>query len=280
MFLTGSVRRLIPGGALQGPVQPVQPQALLPDAELVLFTDADIVHEPLHLATLVSYAQRHGLDLVSEMVRLHCESFAERALIPAFVFFFQLLYPFAWVNDPLRRTAAAAGGVILIRRRALDRIGGLASVRGALIDDVALAAAVKRGGRIWLGHSNQARSTRLYTGLADIWRMIARTAYVQLRFSPALLACCITGMAVVWMAPPVAGLFGHHAARWCGLAGWAAMAWSFQPTLRRYGRSWIWGVLLPLIALFYTAATVGSAWEYIFGRGVTWKDRAYQSTRA
>ncbi|MBV8523506.1 MAG: glycosyltransferase [Acetobacteraceae bacterium] len=251
-----------------------------PGTELLVFTDADIVHERRHLATLVRHAERHGLDMVSEMVRLHCESLAERALIPAFVFFFQLLYPFAWVNDPLRRTAAAAGGMILIRRRALDRIGGLASVRGALIDDVALAAAVKRGGRIWLGHSALARSIRSYPSFADISRMVARTAYVQLRFSPWLLSLCIAVMGLTWIVPPLAALFGHHAARWFGFAAWGCMAWSFQPTLRRYGRGWLSGVLLPAIALFYLAATISSAWNYMFGPGVVWKDRAYQGAGA
>src|SRR5208282_343681 len=153
-------------------------------ADLLLLTDADIVHDKRHLSALVARAEQDGLDLVSGLVALACDSTAERALVPAFVYFFQLLYPFAWVNDPLRATAAAAGGTILIRRRALARIGGIAAVRGALIDDVALARAVKRGGRIWLGHSELARSVRPYPRFADLWRLVARTAYVQLRFSP------------------------------------------------------------------------------------------------
>ncbi len=136
----------------------------LTDAPYVFLCDADIVHDPAHLATLVAKAERDGLDMVSEMVALNCASWAERALVPAFVFFFQLLYPFARVNDPLNATAAAAGGTVLVRRRALDRIGGIAAVRGKLIDDVALATAVKRGGRIWLGHSQLARSVRPYPG--------------------------------------------------------------------------------------------------------------------
>src|SRR5208282_1243096 len=140
--------------------------------------------------------ERDDLDLVSEMVALACDSTAERALVPAFVYFFQLLYPFAWVNDPLRATAAAAGGTILIRRRALDRIGGIAAIRGALIDDVALAAAVKRGGRIWLGHTALARSIRPYPRATEIWRMISRSDYEQLRCSPLLLAGCIVSMAL------------------------------------------------------------------------------------
>ena len=187
--------------------------------ELVLLTDADIVHDPRHVATLVAQAERGDLDLVSEMVALACDTPAEHALVPAFVFFFQLLYPFAWVNDPLRATAAAAGGTILIRRRALQRIGGIAAVRGALIDDVALAAAVKRGGRIWLGHSALARSVRAYPAAADIWRMVSRTAYVQLRFSPLLLLGTVLAMTLTFLVPPLAALFGHGAGAMVRLAG-------------------------------------------------------------
>jgi len=250
------------------------------DAELVLLTDADIEHYPRHVATLVAQAERHGLDLVSEMVALNCESLAERAFVPAFVFFFQLLYPFAWVNDPLRATAAAAGGTILVRRRALERIGGIEAVRGALIDDVALAAAVKRGGRIWLGHSGLARSIRPYPAAADIWRMVARTAYVQLRRSPVLLVLCIFGMALTWLVPPALALFGHGAARWIGLLAWTGAAASYLPTLRRFGSSPLWAPFLPLVAVFYMAATVGSALNHARGRGVVWKSRAYRGADA
>ena len=250
------------------------------EAELLLLTDADIVHEPAHLSTLVAQAEARGLDLVSEMVALACDTLAERALVPAFVFFFQLLYPFDRVNNPLSATAAAAGGTILIRRRALRRIGGIAAIRGALIDDVALAAAVKRGGRIWLGHSGLARSIRPYPSLADIWRMVARTAYVQLRFSPLLLLLTVIAMALVWLVPPIAVIFAHGSARWLGVAAWAMMAGSYLPTLRRFGRSAAWALALPVIALFYTAATVGSAVNHYRGRGVAWKGRAYQGTQA
>ena len=244
--------------------------------ELLLLTDADIVHDPRHLSALVARAEQDGLDLVSEMVALACDSLAERALVPAFVYFFQLLYPFAWVNDPLRATAAAAGGTLLLRRRALARIGGIAAVRGALIDDVALARAFKRGGRIWLGHSELARSVRPYPGFADIWRMVVRTAYVQLRFSPLLLAATTLGMALTFLVPPAAALFGHGAARLFGVLAWGGMAWSYLPTLRRFDRSPAWAVALPAVALFYIAATIGSAVEYHRGRGVRWKQRDYQ----
>ena len=250
------------------------------DAELILLTDADIVHERQHIATLVAQAVRGDFDLVSEMVALSCTSPAERALVPAFVLFFQLLYPFAWVNDPLRATAAAAGGTILIHRRALERIGGIAAVRGALIDDVALAASVKRGGRIWLGHSALARSLRPYPAAADIWRMVARTAYVQLRFSPLLLAATIAAMGVTFMVPPLAALFGHGMARWFGWLAWGIMAASYQPTLHRFHRSILWAPALPAIAAFYLAATIGSALNHHLGRGVAWKGRAYQGAGA
>ncbi len=249
-------------------------------AEFILLTDADIVHDRHHVETLIAKASREDVDLVSEMVALPCVSFAERALIPAFVFFFQLLYPFAWTNDPLHPTAAAAGGTILLRRRALARIGGIAAIRAALIDDVALAAAVKVGGRIWLGHSTQARSIRPYPTAGEIWRMIARTAYVQLRFSPLLLAVCLVGMALVWIVPPLAALAGHGAARVIGAITWGALAWSYLPTLRRCGLSPVWAPFLPLVALFYMAATVGSAVNRHLGLGVSWKGRAYQKVRA
>ncbi len=250
------------------------------EAPLLLLTDADIVHQPGHVAALVAKAEAGALDLVSEMVALHCASLAERALVPAFVFFFQLLYPFAWVNDPLRATAAAAGGSMLLRRRALERIGGIAAVRGALIDDVALARVVARGGRIWLGHSRLARSLRPYPGFADIWRMIARTAFVQLRRSAVLLALTTLGMALVWLLPPAAALFAHGPARWLGLLGWLAASASYLPTLRRFARSPLWAIVLPLIAAFYMAATIGSALDHWRGRGVVWKQRAYAGRRA
>jgi hopene-associated glycosyltransferase HpnB len=245
-------------------------------SDLVLLTDADIVHDPRHVATLVAQAERGDFDLVSEMVTLGCDTPVEHALVPAFVFFFQLLYPFAWVNDPMRATAAAAGGTLLIRPRALRRIGGIAAVRGALIDDVALAVAVKQGGRIWLGHSRLARSIRSYPAAADIWRMVSRSAYVQLRFSPLLLLGTVVAMALTFLVPPFVALFGHGTARWFGWLTWGAMTAAYQPTLHRYHRSVLWAPCLPAIAAFYLAATIGSAVNHHLGRGVAWKGRAYQ----
>ena len=245
-------------------------------AEFILLTDADIVHQPGHLAALAAQQQTAGSDLVSEMVALRCESLAERALVPAFVFFFQLLYPFSQVNDPQSSTAAAAGGTVLLRGAALRRIGGIEAVRGNLIDDVALAAAVKRGGRIWLGHSVLAASRRPYPRFADIWAMVARTAYVQLRFSLLLLLGTVLAMVLTCLVPPAAALFAHGVARWLGLAAWIMLAVSYVPTLRRYRLSAFWAPLLPLIAAFYLAATIGSAVNHHRGRGVAWKGRAYQ----
>lgn len=244
-------------------------------AELILLTDADIVHEPSHISALVARLQAGKLDLISEMVSLACEGLAERILVPAFVYFFQLLYPFERVNGSASATAAAAGGTILIRQRALARIGGIAAIRGALIDDVALAREVKRGGPIWLGHSALARSVRRYTDVTEIWRMIARTAYVQLRYSPSLLVICVAGMALTFLIPPVAALGSEGAGRGIGALAWLAMSGSYIPTLRRFGLPIIWAPLLPLVAGFYTAATIGSALGHHFGRGVVWKRRAY-----
>jgi hopene-associated glycosyltransferase HpnB len=240
-----------------------------------LLTDADIEHNPAHLASLVAAAERHDLDMVSEMVTLPCDSLAEKVLIPAFVFYFQLLYPFAWVNDPLRGTAAAAGGTVLIRRRAMVRIGGIEAVRNALIDDVALAEAVKTGGRIYLGHSELARSVRPYPGVADIWRMIARSAYAQLHFSPVLLIAVTMAMALVWLVPPLAVLHLHGLPCFLGLLTWAMFSAAYLPTLARFRRSFVWAIFLPAIALFYMAATIGSAVNHYRGRGVVWKGRAY-----
>lgn len=244
-------------------------------AELFFMTDADIVHSPDHLATLMARAERDDLDMVSEMVALSCESLAEKALVPAFVFFFQLLYPFARVNEPLSATAAAAGGTILVRRRALARIGGIAAIRGSLIDDVALATAVKAGGKIWLGHSALARSVRPYPTVGDVWRMITRTAYTQLRYSVVLLMLTVLGMALVWVVPPFAVLCASGWAWAFGGIAWLGAMASFLPTLQRFHRNPAWALALPLIAVFYTAATVASAVGYHCGRGAVWKNRAY-----
>lgn len=242
----------------------------------ILFTDADIVHAPQHISTLVAKAQTDTLHMVSEMVELQCESLAERALVPAFVFFFALLYPFAQVNNPKSRTAGAAGGTILIRRDMLAEIGWIEALKGALIDDCTLATCVKQaGGRLYLGHSCLARSIRPYPHAIDVWRMIARTAFVQLRYSPLFLVLTVLAMGVIWIAPGLIALFGHGLTQWLGLVTWLVSIGSFVPTLRRFRISPLWALTLPFVAIFYTAATIGSAVNHYRGRGVVWKNRAY-----
>jgi hopene-associated glycosyltransferase HpnB len=246
-------------------------------APVLFFTDADIVHDPGHLSSLVAKLEQDRLDLVSEMVRLNCASLAERALVPAFVYFFQMLYPFSRVNDSRSRVAAAAGGTVLIRRDALERIGGVDAIKGSLIDDVALAKSVKKSGPIFLGHSGLAVSIRAYPHFGDIWHMISRTAFTQLRHSAVLLALTLLGLSMVWLAPISAIFLGSGWQRGCGLAAFALAASSYLPTLARYERSRLWALLLPVIAVFYMAATVGSALDYWLGRGARWKNRAYGS---
>ena len=232
-------------------------------ADYLLLTDADIVHAPENLARLVGRAERGGFDLVSYMATLHCETRAERALIPAFVFFFFLLYPPRWGTG-------AAGGCMLIRRAALERIGGIAAIRGELIDDCALAAAVRRtGGRVWLGLSRDTLSIRPYETFAEIGRMISRSAFTQLRHSAWLLAGTVAGLLFTYVLPPVLAIGGS----WWGAAAWGMMSVAYFPALRFYRRSPLWAPLLPLVAVFYMGATVNSAVEYWRGRGGVWKGR-------
>jgi hopene-associated glycosyltransferase HpnB len=247
-------------------------------APVLLFTDADIVHDPRHLSSLVAKLEQSRTDMVSEMVRLNCASLAERALVPAFVYFFQMLYPFSRVNDPSSSVAAAAGGTVLIRREALLRIGGIEAIKNNLIDDVALAKSVKRSGAIFLGHSGLAVSIRPYPTFADIWDMITRTAFTQLRYSPVLLALTLLGLSVVWLTPAAAILCLRGWPFGFGLAAFGLAVISYMPTLARYGRNRLWALALPLIALFYMAATLGSALNYWRGQGARWKSRAYGSS--
>ena len=247
-------------------------EAAKPD--YILFTDADIVHPPGSIAGLVARAEAENLDLASYMVRLNCQSFAERALIPAFVFFFFKLYPPSWVVRRDRITAGAAGGCILIRSSALARIGGTQAIRGELIDDCALARAVKRsGGGIWLGLTRDAASIREYRTPGEIHRMIARTAFTQLRYSAILLAGTLAGMAIIYLAPPLLVFTRDPLVVTCGAIAWLLMTISYLPMLRFYGRSLLWAPFLPLIALFYMIATIDSAIRYWRGRGGLWKDR-------
>lgn len=265
-----------------------QAQTLTPPPDYFLLTDADIEHDAGNLCQLVAQAQQEDLDLVSLMVRLRCESFWEQLLIPAFVFFFQKLYPFRWVNDPGKATAAAAGGCILISREALTRSGGIQAVRQALIDDCALADAVKSSGqpngkgRIWLGLSNSTRSLRPYPSLDTIWEMVARTAFTQLNYSPWLLLGTLIGMSLVYVVPPVSTVVGALTENWlvaiAGLSSWLLMAYSYLPTIRFYRCSPLLAFCLPVIAFFYTLMTLDSAVRHWQRRGGTWKGRVYSET--
>ena len=248
--------------------------------EYLLLTDADIVHAPGNIARLAARAGRDGLDLASLMVRLHCATFAERLTIPAFVFFFFKLYPPAWIARPRNRSAGAAGGCILIRSDALARIGGIAAIRGELIDDCALAERVKNsGGRIWLGLSRETVSIRPYTGFAQVREMIARTAFTQLRHSTLLLAGTLLGMALMYLAPPLLLLTPDSRARLLGLAVWLLMSALYIPALRFYRQPILLALSLPVTAAFYTFATLESAMRYWRGTGGQWKGRA-QDVRA
>jgi hopene-associated glycosyltransferase HpnB len=237
----------------------------------LLLTDADIVHGRENLRELVARSETDGYDLVSLMVRLHCRSLWEILLIPAFVFFFFKLYPPKWVGDAARGTAGAAGGCILIKAAVLDRIGGIDSNRGELIDDCTLAHRVKSVGKIWLGPARHTVSIREYRTWRPIWDMITRSAFAQLGYSPVMLVLTVVMLALTYLAPPLLLLFSEP--MWFGGFAWLAMSIAFLPTLRTYQAPlWI-APLLPLIALFYVAATVASAVLFWRGRGGYWKGR-------
>ena len=245
-----------------------------PAPDYLLLTDADIAHAPDNLRALVARAQAGGLVMVSLMARLTTQTFAERMLIPAFVFFFDMLYPFGWVNDPRRKMAAAAGGCMLVRRTTLAAAGGIDSIRTEIIDDCALGRRMKAQGPIWLGLTQRAVSLRPYQTIGEIGRMVSRSAYAQLGYSPLLLIGCVAGMVLVYLAAPLLSLFGDGWSRGLGLAAWALMALAFQPILQFYRRSPIWGLGLPLIGALYTVFTVQSAIDVWRGRGGMWKGRA------
>jgi len=251
---------------------------VFPDIEYFLLTDADILHPPRSLSRLLARMEAGSLNgrpysLVSLMARLHCRSFVERLMIPAFVYFFQMLYPFRRCNNPKDRIAAAAGGVMLLDRRSLEQIGGLVSIRGALIDDCALAAAVKQQGRIWIGLSSDITSVRPYTGVADIWRMIARTAFTQLRYSTPFLIGAILAMLVTFLAPPLLLFSPSREVAGLGAASWLIMAGTFWPTIRFHRLNPLWALVLPLSALIYMGATVDSARRFWRHKGGEWKGR-------
>ncbi|MFD0023956.1 glycosyltransferase [Streptomyces sp. NPDC058382] len=255
------------------------------EPEYLLLTDADIAHEPDSLRELVAAAGPGGFDLVSQMARLRVESVWERLVVPAFVYFFSQLYPFRWVNRAGTRTAAAAGGCVLLRTEAAVRARVPESIRQAVIDDVALARAVQdSGGRIWLGLADRVDSVRPYPCLTDLWRMISRSAYAQLRHNPLLLLGTVLGLALVYLAPPVtlvAGLLApNSAAAWTGGVAWIVMAVTYMPMLGYYRQSLWPAPLLPFTALLYLLMTVDSAVQHYRGRGAAWKGRTYARPEA
>ena len=249
-------------------------RALEKRPEFLLLTDADISHSPKNIAALARVAQLENYDLVSLMVKLHCESLAEKLLIPAFVFFFFKLYPPRWISNPRRKTAGAAGGCMLIRPRALERAGGMAAICGEIIDDCALAKAVKKsGGRIWLGLSPETRSVRPYFSFTEIGHMISRTAFNQLNHSVLLLLLSVFGLCFLYLLPIVLLFCGTLEAAVLSAAAWLMIFIAYLPMVRFYRLNPLWAVSLPLAALFYMGATVRSAWQYWHGRGGEWKGR-------
>jgi len=252
------------------------------EARYVLLTDADIDHHRTNLRELVFKAEKESLDLASLMVRLRCVSVWERLLIPAFVYFFQKLYPFARVNDPARPEAAAAGGCMLVRLSALRAAGGIGEIRDRLIDDCALGALLKKGGPLWLGLTEQTHSLRAYDDLSEIWDMVARTAFVQLNHSALALIGTVIGMVIIYVAPPVcmvaALVLRDHLMGIVSGSAMALMVTSYGPTLRLYGRPGWHGLRLPVAAVLYTLMTMSSALRHWQGRGGVWKGRSYSET--
>jgi hopene-associated glycosyltransferase HpnB len=246
--------------------------------QFLWLTDADIQHDSDTLRRLVGIALTKDRRLVSFMAKLHCRTWAERALVPAFIWFFMMLYPFNWINrrGPL---AGAAGGCVLVERTALEAAGGVAAMRGALIDDCTLGTLIKRQGRIWLGLTHRSRSIRPYQRAGEIAAMISRSAYAQLRYNPAILALTILGLALVF-GLPVALLFARGTPQLLGLVTCLLMFAAYQPLLRFYRRSPLWGLALPLVASFYAWCTLASAWQHAQGRGGMWKGRAQAAPNA
>jgi hopene-associated glycosyltransferase HpnB len=239
------------------------------------FTDADVSHGPDTLQRLVARAEKDRLDLASLMVLLQAKTFPERALIPAFLYFFLMLYPPRWIEDDDLGTAGAAGGCILLRREALVRIGGFAAIRGEVIDDCALAKAIKAsGGKVWMGLTRKSESSRAYKTFEEIRDLIARTAFTQLRYSALILAGTLAGMFLTYLAPVLLLFSRDSTARILGLAAWILMSSSFLPTVRFYRLSPLWAPLLPLTAFFYTYATWLSAIRFWMGKGGSWKGRS------
>jgi hopene-associated glycosyltransferase HpnB len=249
--------------------------ACTPDKpDWLLHTDADIAHSPDNLRKLVLRGINDQLSLVSLMAKLRCDAWFERALIPAFVLFFQMLYPFRWVNQRGHPLAAGAGGCMLIHRESLEAAGGIASIRDEIIDDCALGARLKLQGPIWLGLTERAQSVRPYDNLGEIRKMVSRTAYAQLKYSPLLLAGTLVSLILTFIVPPLATLFGHGWGRFFGLLSWIGMSVAYLPMLRFYQRAGWWAPTLPAIAALYSVFTFDSALQHWQGRGGMWKGRA------
>jgi hopene-associated glycosyltransferase HpnB len=240
----------------------------------LLLTDADIAHTPDNLRALVCRSERGGYGLVSLMALLRCESFAENLLVPAFVYFFQMLYPFKWVSDARNKTAAAAGGCMLARANLLQKAGGIEAIAGALIDDCALGARMKQVGPIWLGLTKRVVSLRPYPHFDDFRKMVARSAYAQLHYSPLWLIGALLGMVLTYFAPLGLAVFGSGVAQVFGMAAFVLMSVSFVPIQRFYGLSALRSLTLPLIAALYMVYTLDSALQFWRGRGGMWKGRA------
>jgi hopene-associated glycosyltransferase HpnB len=268
-------------------IQSILQNTAQPLPDYFLLTDADILHDPNNLKQLVLKAEQEHLNLVSLMVLLRCQSFWEKLLIPAFVFFFQKLYPFPWVNQPQHPMAAAAGGCILIHREALMEVGGIEVIRNALIDDCALGTAIKRNasqdrsGLIWLGLTTTTISLRPYPSLKTIWDMVARTAFTQVHYSFLLLCGSLVGMILVYAMPPIGLLLGVVSGQWTwGVAAalaWVLMTIAYWPTIRLYRISPMWTLTLPFVGILYALMTLDSALRHVQGKGGAWKGRVYST---
>ena len=265
--------------AMEQGITAMQNNGQLEEAPFLLFTDADIQHQPGILTALYTKAQTHHLDAVSLMVRLRQEGFWAHLLIPAFVYFFSLLYPFSAVNNPQKSAAGAAGGCILVRRAALEAAGGLAAIRSSVIDDCALAKCLKNNGPLWLGLTRSAQSLRPYNGLGGIWSMVTRSAYTQLAYSPWLLIACLAGLILVFLVPPVALIegvrTGNMAFSLAGGIAWGLMSLSYIPILCEYRFGLLKMMSLPLAAGLYLVMTIDSARRHWHGKGGLWKGRLY-----
>jgi hopene-associated glycosyltransferase HpnB len=246
---------------------------MMPRAEYIFFTDADIEHGPSSLRELVARSEKDKLTLASFMVKLSCESWAEKFLIPAFVSLFLFYYPYNFVRDPQSGVAAAAGGAMLVKRKALDAAGGIPAIRSALIDDCAMARLLKKQGPIWLGLTGDTQSIRPYPNIKSIWKMIARSAYAQLLYSPVLLLAASAAMAMCFFVPILALVFGRGNVQFMGLASWLLMSLAYLPMVRFYRVSPLWALAMPAIAVVYLLATLDSARRHWLGRGGEWKGR-------